>query len=268
MKISHRKQSFGQIAKRYHKYRQSYPKGTFTELFKLLQKRKGPIAVLDIGCGTGKSTESFLEQAPASLRSRLTLVGCDPDTKMLSEARAGARKNKMNISYVEGKAENLQFPQYSFDAIIAGSAFHWFATSKALKKINRALKLGGIFYVFWFEGRKKRPGRKKMISYEVLQKYGFNGIPSRARDDEKNQLLFKKSGFSDFNTVLKPFNFRRTVDEVIGSYTTGSAFIVMPKVKQKAFVRELKEAYAEALGKKNWFIARRQVHIHYGIKTR
>jgi ubiquinone/menaquinone biosynthesis C-methylase UbiE len=265
MKIHHRKQAFGRIAKDYQKYRWSYPAFTYKELFTLLNK-KGPINILDIGCGTGKSTESLIKAAPRSIRTRIIVTGCDPDRAMLNEARLSAKKNKLPITYVEGKAEDLPFPPASFDAVISGAAFHWFATVKALKSINRKLKPGGALYVFWFEGRKRRPNGPRMISGEILKKYRLVGIPKRAMNDDKNKILFEKAGFLKFGTAAMPFETKRTIDEVIGLYKTQSTFILMSQDKQRGFVRDMREAFAKSLGKRNYIISRRQVHVNYGIK--
>ena len=67
--------------------------------------------ILDIGCGTGKSTEPLIK-----IFKNAEIVGCDPDAAMLAEAKASAKKLGLPIEYVEGRAERLPFVDDSFDA--------------------------------------------------------------------------------------------------------------------------------------------------------
>lgn len=66
--------------------------------------------VLDVGCGTGHFTRLFAEHA------RVHTIGVDPDIDSLRFARARACAGE---AYVAGRAENLPFPERSFDHAVA-----------------------------------------------------------------------------------------------------------------------------------------------------
>ena len=68
------KKLFGPEAKNYTKYRTPYPK----ELFDLLVKEipQGSTTILDIACGTGKSTEPLVD-------TNLKVTGTDHDPLMV-----------------------------------------------------------------------------------------------------------------------------------------------------------------------------------------
>lgn len=78
--------------------------------------------LLDIGCGTGISTNFF----------KCNSTGIDPGRKLL-------KKGKGNLIY--GKAEKLPFKEKTFDIILCITAVHNFKNpEKAIKEILRVTK--------------------------------------------------------------------------------------------------------------------------------
>lgn len=142
--------NFGDQIKDYVKARRKYPKPVFLQLKKLLNSKKPK--VLDLGCGTGISTRQLAEF--------FSVVGCDPDHKMLAEARK--YKSKHKVKYILGSAEVLPFKDSEFDAVTAFASFHWFQKDEALQEIKRVLKPGGLLFVVnkfgpvqWGEGYRR-----------------------------------------------------------------------------------------------------------------
>lgn len=95
-----------------------------------------PRKILDIGCGTGILLERILSED-------LTIdsYGIDPASEMLSIAR-----NKLpNTTLYQGKAEDLPFPNASFDTIVSTVAFsHWYNKKLALEEVSRVLSPNGV----------------------------------------------------------------------------------------------------------------------------
>lgn len=89
--------------------------------------------VLDIGCNSGELIRMLKEHK-----------NCDVYGIDLSEtALAEAKEKGLNVIY--GDAENLPFPDHSFDAVILREVIsHIFDPRKALKEINRVLKKDGF----------------------------------------------------------------------------------------------------------------------------
>ena len=102
----------------------------------LLGNPKGKRA-LDIGCGDG-GLASFLAERGASV------VGIDPDPRMLQVAAARAAAKRLPIEFVEGRAEALPFPDDSFDLVTAIAVLCFVRDGRtALREMHRVLRPHG-----------------------------------------------------------------------------------------------------------------------------
>jgi len=252
-----RKTSFGRIAREYQKYRRTYDSRLYKLLFSLLPKKE--LNILDIGCGTGKSTESLLFDVK---RRNISVIGIDPDEAMLHEAHLSAKKKGLPITYLQGTAEKLPYKD-QFDAIISGSAFHWFGNKKALSRIKRALKEHGVFFIFWVQSLKLD---KPTIGRDVYIKYKYEGIPQKFRDQEFVYNLLSEAGFKRVRKSTILFSEKKSISDTIGVLKTNSAYALMSPTTQKQFVREMTKAYKIALGAKKYDSNKLELRICYGLK--
>src|SRR3989344_5109328 len=111
-------------------------------------KVKAPL--LDIGCGTGISTNYF----------NVNSVGIDNCKEMLNEGK----KHYGNLIY--GNAEKLPFPDKTFNTVISVTAFHNFKNmEEALLEIKRVSRNNNIAISFL----KKSSKLNKFIN--LLKKY-------------------------------------------------------------------------------------------------
>jgi arsenite methyltransferase len=107
----------------------------------------GPIqpgaAVLDIGCGAG--VDSLVAAHVVGPEGRVTGVDLVPE--MLARAREHARLAGVdNVIFQESSAEQLPFPDNSFDVVISNGVLNLVVDKvKALSEIYRVLKPGGRF---------------------------------------------------------------------------------------------------------------------------
>ena len=93
--------------------------------------------IVDIGCGTGLSTEVCALYADK-------VIGVEPSVDMLNRAKT---KENEKIKFIQGYGENTGLEDESVDVVICSQAFHWMEPEATLKEIYRILKKGGILAV-------------------------------------------------------------------------------------------------------------------------
>jgi SAM-dependent methyltransferase len=128
-----RARTFGGVADLYERHRPGYPD-------EAVRWMTGPDhrTVLELGAGTGKLTAGLLRQGHR-------LVATDPSAGMLGPMR----RRLGGVRVVQASAERLPFASASVDAVVAGQAFHWFDTERALTDIARVLRPGGRLALAW-----------------------------------------------------------------------------------------------------------------------
>ncbi len=263
--ISFRKKSFGELADDYQKYRKPYNKKLYDFIFSLLNGKGQKIKILDIGCGTGKSTEPLLINCPDQLKNRIEVTGCDHDQKMLEQAIQSAKEKALNIKYVDGSAEMLPFDGDSFDCVIAGTAFHWFATRDAFAEIKRVIKENGFFLVFWADPVNfEKDG--KIVGAEIYKKYKKDSIIKPWRDLEKTKALFEESGFRDFKSEKFSEMQEFTLEELVGRHKTTSKYATLSLDDKKTYISEFENAYKELFKDKDVVASERELTACYAFK--
>ena len=108
---------FATTAEFYEQYRPPYPAEFFrTAATKLkLDKRH---ALIDLGTGPGPLALGF---APYVGR----VVGVDPEPAMVGRRARPWRGRMLDVTVIEGKAEDLPADIGSFDVVTIGRALHW-----------------------------------------------------------------------------------------------------------------------------------------------
>jgi SAM-dependent methyltransferase len=105
----------------------------------------GPISegesVLDIGCGAGVDTLIAAMMVGPEGRA----LGIDVVPEMLERARENLRKTAFdNVTFQQASAEELPFPEGSFDVVISNGVFNLIPDKeKALREVFRVLKSSG-----------------------------------------------------------------------------------------------------------------------------
>ena len=101
--------------------------------------------ILDIGCGAGvDSLIAALKTGPKG-----SVTGMDLSGEMIARAeknRSGAYIK--NVTFLEGSAEKLPFPEESFTLVISNGVFNLVPDkSLAIREVLRVLKPGGRFLI-------------------------------------------------------------------------------------------------------------------------
>jgi SAM-dependent methyltransferase len=126
-----RRLTFGAQAAAYERARPGWPK----EAARWLVPEDAEL-VVELGAGTGKLT-----RAVAALG--VSVLAVEPDSRML------AVLHERGLEGVEGSAEAIPVGDGQADAVVAGSALHWFDLDRALPEIHRVLRPGGRLAFGW-----------------------------------------------------------------------------------------------------------------------
>jgi demethylmenaquinone methyltransferase/2-methoxy-6-polyprenyl-1,4-benzoquinol methylase len=145
-----------------------------------------PYALLDVAGGTGDVAFRAAKASGTGFRATV----CDINADMLSVGRDRAAKRRLDdrVSFVEGNAEELAFPDRSFDGYtIAFGIRNVPQIDRALKEAYRVLRPGGRFLCLEFSSVDV-PGLDRL--YDL---FSFRVIPQLGRavtgDAESYQYL-------------------------------------------------------------------------------
>ena len=114
---------------------------------------------LELGCGTGEFTRRV-----ASAGS--FLIALDLSAELLAKARS---KGGTAAQFVRGNAENLPFPDGTFDVVYGCSTLHHLDVEAALREVRRVLRPGGR--LVFSEPNLLNPQVLLMFKCEALKPY-------------------------------------------------------------------------------------------------
>ena len=137
--------NFGMAASDYGTFRAGFPDSLFDRLQEFEIGRPDQ-SVVDLGTGTGTLARGFA-------RRGCSVIGVDPDERMIAQARELDRKAGVSIEYVEATAESTTLEAGIAHVVTAGQCWHWFDRPRALAEVQRILLPGGMG-----ECRRRGPG--------------------------------------------------------------------------------------------------------------
>ncbi|WP_169986404.1 bifunctional 2-polyprenyl-6-hydroxyphenol methylase/3-demethylubiquinol 3-O-methyltransferase UbiG [Microbispora sp. H10836] len=125
-------ESFGVDPERYDRTRPPYPAAMVEEIIAASPGRE----FLDVGCGTGIAARQFREAG-------CTVLGVEPDARMADFAR------RDGIEVEVSTFEAWEPAGRTFDAVVAGTAWHWVDPVAGAVKAAEVLRPGGRLAAFW-----------------------------------------------------------------------------------------------------------------------
>jgi len=109
----------------------------WTAAFQAHLPAERPLAVLDLGSGTGRLTPGLADAFGGPV------YGVEPSDRMRELAEEAA--SHPNVTYKPGSAEEIPLPEASVDGVLMFLSFHHFPDQlKALQEVRRVLKPGGV----------------------------------------------------------------------------------------------------------------------------
>lgn len=168
---------FSDRVDKYIKYRPGYPVALVDLLECAGLQRDATIA--DVGSGTGKLTEVFLERG-------YRVFAVEPNREMRLAAEAALHSQPRFVS-VDGRAEATGLPDARVDWITVGQAFHWFEKAATRREFCRILREGGSVAIVWNE-RVETPGSFAEAYQRIVDTYRREHTPV-SRSQEIDSLL-------------------------------------------------------------------------------
>jgi SAM-dependent methyltransferase len=131
-----RASSFGAAARAYADHRPDYAGAAIA--WCLAGADHPVVDVLDLAAGTGALTGGLVAAG-------LSVRAVEPDPAMLTELS----RRLPGVPAVVAAAEAIPVADGTLDAVLVGTAFHWFDTERALPEIARVLRPGGVLGVLY-----------------------------------------------------------------------------------------------------------------------
>lgn len=151
---------WGKTSADYAKFRDIYPQEFYDKILSRKLCMNGQ-RVLDIGTGTGVLPRNLY-------RYGAKWTGTDISKNQINQAKILSQG--MDIDYFAMPAENIEFPENSFDVITACQCFWYFHHEQMMPKLLHMLKPGGrilVLYMAWLPFEDKIAG----ASEELVLKY-------------------------------------------------------------------------------------------------
>jgi SAM-dependent methyltransferase len=159
--------------------------------------------ILDLGCGTGIVARTVARQLGGSS----TIIALDMSPNMLAVARAAATREGLAIGWREGNAEQLPFPDNSFDVILCQFAL-MFVSNKAaaFAEMRRVIAENGRVIASVWQSLERHPFYQTLNKI-IQERVGVSALQDIFAFGSANELRTLAVGAGFGRVEIKPFSF-------------------------------------------------------------
>ncbi|MET8088802.1 class I SAM-dependent methyltransferase [Micromonospora sp. NPDC005220] len=210
--------SFGAAASDYDRFRPRYPDAAVRWALDGLSEAR----VVDLAAGTGILTRAVLALGHQ-------VVPVEPDPGM----RAQLAVSTPGTTALAGSAEAVPLPDSAADAVLVGTAYHWFDREPAHTEMARVLRPGGTFAPIW------------NIRDDSVDWVAELGRIAHLGDKSPRTVIGEYADFGpEFDAIeQREFTHRTTLtpDQLLGMVRTRSYWLTASTEDQRRVERELAE---------------------------
>lgn len=223
---------FDEAADYYDLYRPSYP----DELVEYIVSKAGlgpSSQILEIGAGSGKASELFLNKG-------YELLCIEPGPQL---AEVGRRKHQdKKLEYLVTRFEHWDEPENRFDLIFSATAYHWVPQPIGYKKCASTLKADGNLALFWNmyfgEGDSQY---EELVS--LCNQYGVvyfqNGQDMELRIQTIAKEMTDSGYFHNPEIIRYPWKQSFNAESFIGFIKTGNGFLGKSDIEKSEIETEI-----------------------------
>jgi len=229
--------AFDQVADVYDRYRPNYPVELIDKI-KDLSKIDANGHILEIGAGSGKATDQFIDVNAPML--------CIEQGYHLVEKAKEKYQDNSKIQFVHQDFNDWEGDEHVFDLAFSAQAFHWILKPKGYKDLERYLKKTGLMAIFWnkymLDDRKSTKALCELTSrYKVLNLLDEEHLErfiDRTCDSIVMSDVFEEVQFYGF-----PWEKEYTSEEFIGFLSTGNAYIGLKEEEKIKLNKEIENFF-------------------------
>jgi ubiquinone/menaquinone biosynthesis C-methylase UbiE len=229
---------YGDVIDAYDRTRPRYPAKLINQVQTRVQLKTGK-RILEIGSGPGIAT---IELAKLGLE----IVAVEPNLSACELAQSNC-SDYPQVKFVNSTFEEWELTSQKFDAVIAGTSFHWVTPEIRTRKTASALKDDGYLVLLW-----NTPPQPSQEIFQQLRQVYQTYAPEIApqEDIQSHQQNLAKFGqeiidsgyFKDLVTEEMICEVDYTIDDYLTLLTTLSPYIKLKSSQRNTLLVELKKA--------------------------
>lgn len=228
------------LAKTYDAIRPGYPKKLINDI--LLQVAPaGTDVLMEIGAGTGKATQLFLERGFS-----VDAVELDVDMAALLEQKLQSPKLRLSVS----SFETWQPPRCDYPLIYCAQAFHWLEGKTKFERCAELLASGGYLALFWYDPMPPADSAAYLASERVKARYFGPALPAQTVSMDTREKEIQEA--KDFALVFQrqyDITLHNTAEQALAAMRSmpafGEAMKKLPEEQRQAFLKEFSAAVEE-----------------------
>ena len=208
--------------------------------------------ILDVACGTGTVTR----QAAQAVGPSGQVIGLDVNVGMLRVARTLSPPEHTTMTYREGSALALPFPEATFDVVLCQHGLEFFPDrGHSIQEMGRVLRPGGRVGLRVWGALEHQAFHRTVLAALDRHLWGGQDVTSRTDfvqpfsfgDAEHLQAVVREAGFRDIDVRVStmPIRLGANATDLLGylsALPVGSALAAMEDTARRAMLQEVMTA--------------------------